>query len=85
MSVAVPTAKLSASSGLLDSFILMIGNMNWFVIIIGILFLYILVSEMISWALGVNYVADYAAKDRSSKWCIVVIVNPPFFSVMSVS
>lgn len=64
MSVAVPTAKLSASSGLLDSFILMIGNMNWFVIIIGILFLYILVSEMISWALGVNYVADYAAKDH---------------------
>lgn len=64
MSVAIPTSKLSASSGLLDSFILMIGHMNWFVIIIGILFLYILASEMISWALGVNYVADYAAKDH---------------------
>ncbi|MCT3019967.1 APC family permease [Pediococcus pentosaceus] len=64
MSAAVPTDKLSASSGLLDSFILMIGNMNWFVVIIGILFLYILVSEMVSWALGVNYVADYAAKDH---------------------
>lgn len=64
MSAAVPTNKLSASSGLLDSFILMIGNMNWFVVIIGILFLYILVSEMVSWALGVNYVADYAAKDH---------------------
>ncbi|ANZ65538.1 amino acid:proton antiporter (plasmid) [Secundilactobacillus paracollinoides] len=64
MSVAVPTSKLSASSGLLDSFILMLGHMNWFVVIIGILFLYILASEMISWALGVNYVADYAAKDH---------------------
>ncbi|BDR54299.1 amino acid transporter [Bombiscardovia apis] len=64
MSVAVPTNKLSASSGLLDSFILMIGNMNWFVVLIGVLFLYILASEMISWALGVNYVADYAAKDN---------------------
>ncbi|WP_057910130.1 APC family permease [Lentilactobacillus parabuchneri] len=64
MGVAVPTSKLSASSGLLDSFILMLGHMNWFVVIIGILFLYILASEMISWALGVNYVADYAAKDH---------------------
>lgn len=64
MGVAIPTDKLSASSGLLDSFILMIGKMNWFVIIIGILFLYILASEMISWALGVNYVANYAAKDH---------------------
>lgn len=64
MSVAVPTSKLSASSGLLDSFILLIGHMNWFVVIIGIMFLYILASEMISWALGVNYVADYAAKDH---------------------
>ncbi len=51
MSVAVPTSKLSASSGLLDSFILLIGHMNWFVVIIGIMFLYILASEMISWAL----------------------------------
>lgn len=64
MSVAVPTDKLSASSGLLDSFILLIGNMNWFVILIGIFFLYILASEMVSWALGINYVADYAAKDH---------------------
>lgn len=65
MGAAIPTNKLSASSGLLDSFILMIGKMNWFVIIIGIMFLYILASEMVSWALGVNYVADYAAKDHA--------------------
>ncbi|WP_412989887.1 APC family permease [Pediococcus siamensis] len=64
MSAAIPTSKLSSSSGLLDSFILMIGKMNWFVILIGVLFLYILISEMVSWALGVNYVADYAAKDH---------------------
>lgn len=64
MSVAVPTSKLSASSGLIDSFVLLVGHMNWFVIIVGIMFLYILASEMVSWALGVNYVADYAAKDH---------------------
>lgn len=64
MGVAVPTSKLSPSSGLIDSFVLLIGKMNWFVVLIGILFLYILISEMISWALGVNYVADYAAKNH---------------------
>lgn len=64
MGAAIPTDKLSASSGLIDSFVLLIGHMNWFVVLIGIFFLYILVSEMISWALGVNYVADYAGKDH---------------------
>lgn len=65
MGAAIPTDKLSASSGLIDSFVLMIGHMNWFVVIIGIMFLYILASEMVSWALGVNYVANYAAKDHA--------------------
>lgn len=64
MGVAVPTSKLSPSSGLIDSFILLVGQMNWFVVLIGVLFLYILASEMVSWALGVNYVADYAAKNH---------------------
>ncbi|GAW98396.1 APC family permease [Secundilactobacillus mixtipabuli] len=64
MSVAVPTDKLSASSGLIDSFVLLVGHMNWFVVLVAIMFLYILASEMVSWALGVNYVADYAAKDH---------------------
>lgn len=62
--VAIPTAKLSASSGLIDSFLLLIGKMNWFVVLVGIMFMFILASEMISWALGVNYVADYAAKNH---------------------
>ncbi len=63
--VAIPTSRLSSSTGLIESFILLIGKMNWFVILIGIFFLYNLISEMVSWALGVNYVADYAAKDHS--------------------
>nr|SFZ87997.1 Agmatine/putrescine antiporter, associated with agmatine catabolism [Loigolactobacillus rennini] len=63
MGVAIPAAKLSPSSGLLDSFILLLGKMNWFVILIGVFFLYTLASEMVSWALGVNIVSDYAAKD----------------------
>lgn len=71
MGVAIPANKLSASSGLIDSFVLLVGHMNWFVILIGILFLYILFSEMVSWSLGVNYVADYAAKEK----CLPVIFS----------
>lgn len=63
--VAIPADKLSASSGLLSSFTLLIGHANWFTKVIGALFLYSLISEMVSWALGINYVANYAAKDRS--------------------
>lgn len=62
--VAIPTAKLSASSGLLDTFLVLMGKMNWFIVMVGIMFMFILVSEMISWALGINYVADYAAKNH---------------------
>lgn len=65
MGVAIPTAKLSASSGLLDGFVLLVGKLNWFVVLIGICFMYTLISEMISWALGINYVADYAGKDHA--------------------
>lgn len=62
--VAIPTSKLSASSGLLDTFLVLMGKMNWFIVLVGIMFMFILISEMISWALGVNYVADYAAKNH---------------------
>ena len=62
--VAIPTSKLSASSGLLDTFLVLMGKMNWFIVLVGIMFMFILVSEMISWALGINYVAEYAAKNH---------------------
>ncbi len=62
MGVAIPTDQLSTSSGLVDSFITLIGGVNPFVIFIGVLFLFTLVANLISWALGVNYVAMYAAQ-----------------------
>jgi amino acid transporter len=61
---AIPTNQLSNANGLIDSFVLLIGHANWFTFLIGIFFLYTLISEMVSWSLGINYVADYAAKDR---------------------
>lgn len=64
MGAAVPADQLSASGGLIDSFILLIGGLNPFVVVMGILFMYTLAANLISWALGVNYVALYAAKNH---------------------
>ncbi|GAY72236.1 APC family permease [Lentilactobacillus curieae] len=64
MGVAIPADKLSASAGLMDSILLLIGQHNWFVIVIAILFMYTLAANLISWSAGVNYVASYAAKNH---------------------
>lgn len=64
--VAVPTDELSASGGLIDSFMLLLGRSSGILIVIfGILFMYTLFSNLISWSLGVNYVAKYAAENGS--------------------
>lgn len=62
MGAAIPTSELSTSGGLVDSFIIMLGGVNPFVIIVGLMFMYTLAANLISWALGVNYVAMYAAR-----------------------
>ena len=63
ISVAVPAKELTASSGLIDSFILLTGKTGGFLItIFGLMFLYTLAANLISWSLGVNYVACYAAQ-----------------------
>ncbi|MFD2385961.1 APC family permease [Enterococcus rivorum] len=64
MGAAVPADQLSTSGGLIDSFILLVGGLNPFIVIIGLLFMYTLAANLISWALGVNYVAFYAAKNH---------------------
>ena len=63
ISVAVPGKELTASSGLIDSFMLLTGKTGGFLItIFGLMFLYTLAANLISWSLGVNYVACYAAQ-----------------------
>lgn len=63
ISVAVPAKELTASSGLIDSFMLLTGKTGGFLItIFGLMFLYTLAANLISWSLGVNYVACYAAQ-----------------------
>lgn len=62
--VAIPTAEVSTSSGLIDAIQLMTGTMTGpFITIIAILFLSTLFGNMASWSLGVNNTACYAAEN----------------------
>lgn len=64
--VALPKEELSASGGLIDSFMLLTGRTGGIVIaVFAVMFLYTLAANLISWSLGVNYVASYAAKQGS--------------------
>lgn len=61
--VAIPSSEVSPSSGLIDSIQLLTGSMTGPIITFaGIVFLLTLFGNMVSWSLGVNYVAMYAAR-----------------------
>lgn len=63
ISVAVPAGELSASGGILDSFKLLLNTSGGVIItLVGLVFLYTLVANLLSWSLGVNNVAAYAAE-----------------------
>lgn len=62
--VAIPTAEVSTSSGLIDAIQLMTGTMTGsFITLIAVLFLSTLFGNMASWSLGVNNTACYAAEN----------------------
>ncbi|MGL4571080.1 MAG: APC family permease [Clostridium sp.] len=66
MSVAVPINELSSDGGLIDSFNLLLGgNAKWFVVMIGVMFMFTLAGNLISWASGVNFTAKYAADNNA--------------------
>ncbi|WP_277871020.1 APC family permease [Culicoidibacter larvae] len=75
MGAAIPTSELSTSGGLIDSFIMLVGSVNPFVIAVGIMFMFTLAANLVSWALGVNYVAMYAARNNDLPK-VFRIVNP---------
>ena len=66
---AIPIADLSTSGGLVDSFVHFFSVLGLpghvLVPIIGVLFLFTLFINVLSWALGVNYVASHAAEQGS--------------------
>ncbi|WP_394525059.1 APC family permease [Lacrimispora sp. JR3] len=60
--VAIPSDQISTSTGLLDSVQLLTGTTRGtLVIVVAVGFLLTLLGNMISWSLGVNNVAAYAA------------------------
>ena len=59
---AIPTQEISEDSGLIDAVSLMTGRTSgWFVGAVALLFLITLFGNMISWSMGVNSTAAYAA------------------------
>lgn len=64
MGIAIPANELSADSGLIDSFAVLLGSSTGLpIIIIGLMFMATLLGNLISWSPGINYVAMHAAKD----------------------
>lgn len=62
--VAIPVDKISTSSGMIDSFKMLTGSAGgWFIILMAFFFLLTLFGNMISWSLGVNNTACYAAEN----------------------
>ncbi|SHO44253.1 APC family permease [Anaerocolumna xylanovorans] len=60
--VAIPTQEVSTSSGLIESLQLLTGKTTGiFIGVMSVLFLLTLFGNMVSWSLGVNNVASYAA------------------------
>lgn len=61
--VAVPTAELSKASGFIDSLAILAGTPYGLLILVcGSLFMFTLVTNMLTWSLGVNYVTQHAAE-----------------------
>lgn len=63
----IPIAKLSTDGGLLDTFSAILGTgpiAETIKVIVGIMFMYTLVTNIVSWAIGVNFVTRYAAQKQ---------------------
>ena len=59
---AVPVSEISPDSGLVDALVAMTGQSGgWFIAAAALLFLVTLFGNMISWSMGVNSTAAYAA------------------------
>lgn len=62
---AIPTSEINADSGLIDAVVLMSGKEGGiFIGAVALLFMVTLFGNMISWSLGVNSTACYAAENN---------------------
>jgi amino acid transporter len=64
--VAIPYDELTTDTGLIESFSVLLGSGGgWFLTLIGIMFIYTLAANPISWSYGINYVAYYASVNNT--------------------
>lgn len=71
--VAIPTNQINTDSGMLDAMMLLVGrDGGLFISLMAILFLITLFGNMISWSLGVNNVAAYAADHQDMPRCFAL-------------
>jgi len=65
ISVAIPVNQLSASTGIIESFRMLLHQTDgWLITVFAVMFLYSLIANLISWSLGVDSVLRSAARDR---------------------
>ncbi len=61
----IPASEVDAASGLIEAVVLMSGrDSGWFICTVTLLFVITLFGNMISWSLGINNTACYAAEHR---------------------
>ena len=70
MNIAIPAEELTLDDGLIESFLALLPKLGFAastvritVIVVGLMFIYTLVVNIVSWAFGVNSVAKYSADD----------------------
>ncbi len=62
ISVAIPTSEISHSMGVLEAINLLFPDVgSGFILIIGVMLLFSMFSNQLSWSFGINYVANYSA------------------------
>jgi len=63
----IPVSQISDATGVIESFTIIFGESSvarFFIIIIGVMFLYTLLSNVVTWAMGVNRAVVYAAEEN---------------------
>lgn len=63
---AIPADQLSMDSGFIDALVILLKTSSGpLIFALGVLFIYTLIANLVSWSPGINFVAMYAAKNKS--------------------
>jgi len=60
---AIPVAEISTSMGIMDAMSMLLGTLSPFIVVtVGIMLLFAMFSNQLSWAVGINFVARYCSQ-----------------------